>query len=247
MNINFWKDDWESDILMDKKWYLFNLFTMIENWYFQLKMSNEVINIIKKTDDELFQMWFSEEDIDKIRKKTSKETLIQKWFNIKDLCILEISRSKKDFISQIMTLIENWKHSEESNYIKTLADCEKIKLWLIMNDLDLIWWSIKKSKKNISVKNNWTNFINRINKPEHSISYDKALNICKYNNTRLPTKNELQKLFETDDVIKKLNLNEKTSIWCQEPDGSLYITWFKNKSFYETNTENKLYLLEVLL
>jgi len=147
MNINFWKDEWWNKILINKEWYLFNLFSMIENWYFEWKMNKKVISIIKKTDDELLEMWFDVDDINKIRKQTSPEVLVENWFDIEKLILFYISKNKKEFVTKIMNLLENWENSKESNYLCNLPDFKKVKLWLEMPDLDVISWSKKRGEE----------------------------------------------------------------------------------------------------
>jgi len=148
MNLNFWKDDLWNDLLIDRRWYLSNLFTMIDNWFFEWKMNKKVINIIKKSDEELSEMWFTKDDISKIRIKTSMKNLKKNWFDIKELCIFEISKNRKKFVIKIMDLLENNKNSEIKEFICNLADYKKIELWLEMPDLDLINWAKKRGEKN---------------------------------------------------------------------------------------------------
>ena len=147
MNISFWIDKWWNEILINKKGYLLNLFTMIDNWYFESKFNKKVINIVKKTNEELLNMWFTLEDINEIRLQTSEEVLIKNWFTMKDLCIFDISKDRGKFVVKIMNLLENWKESEVKDYICKISNYVKLELWLKMSDLDLIEGSNERWKK----------------------------------------------------------------------------------------------------
>ena len=153
MNINFWKDEWWNEILINREWYLLNIFTMIDNWYFEWKMNKKVINIIRKSDEELMSMWFDSDDITEIRLQTSEEVLIKNWFDIRELCIFDISKNKKEFVVKVMNLIEKCEKCEKVDYILSISNSEKIKIWLIMSDLDLLSWSEERS-----LKTQWFNF-----------------------------------------------------------------------------------------
>ena len=104
--LNLWKDELENNIILDKKWYLFNLFEMIDN-----------------------------------------------WFDIRGLCVFDISKNKKEFVVRIMNLIEKWEKCEKVDYILSISDAEKMKMWFIMNDLDLLWGAEKRADKKIINKN----------------------------------------------------------------------------------------------
>jgi len=118
--------------------------------------------------------------------------------------------------------------------LEILEAIKKFQLWEIEYDevpsyneyIELEWLNIKKNQA-------WKVF-----------SYEDALKICKNNNTRIPTKVDMEKLFEIPNIMEQLKITN-SSVWCEDENWELLIAWFRNKCFCKTNKENKLYLLEV--
>ncbi len=221
-----------------------NMFQMIENWnineelwIWEGKYNKKVRNFINKTDWELLILWINIENIIKIRLKTGK----------------------RKFLSSLLELMEINPYEIENNlivnYLLSISDYEKSKLWFTMHDFDVFKWVTWRAKKQI--KNNKSDGLNKnkkyinlnwlkVKKMQYSksFSYDEVNEICFKNNTRIPSRSDMEKLFEIPDIEEKLNITN-SSVWCQDESGDLFIAWFKNKCFCKTSKENKLYLLEI--
>lgn len=174
--------------------------------------------------------------------KTSKSTLEINYSNFWDLS--ELNDEDRE-------LIEMWRIQNSEYFIQNGVKKEDIfsaKVYKIVNN-------IEESVSEVFEKNGttikWVDFISinwlffNKNQIQKSFNYDEISKICSINDTRIPFKKEIEKLFEEDNIIKKLNIKE-FSVWCKDENGNLFIAWFKNKCFCKTSKENKIYLLEVL-
>ncbi len=126
-------------MLRNQEHFIENMFQMIENWninqelwIWENKYNKKVNNFISKSDWELLKLWIDIKNIIKIRIKTDK----------------------RNFLSNLLELIEINPYEIINNfiinYLINMSDYNKIKLWLNMSDLDILNWAFKKSKKNIN-------------------------------------------------------------------------------------------------
>ena len=140
-NINVLDIIEEDAIIRNQEHFIWNMLQMIDNWnvneklwIWEWKYNKKVRNFISKSDWELLKLWITPENIIQIRIKT--------W--------------KRNYISNLLELIEINPYEIENNliinYLLSIPDYIQIDFWLEMTDLNLLEWAFKRAKNEINNK-----------------------------------------------------------------------------------------------